>query len=223
MSDSLSAHALDDNDEPPSVPASSIVFASPAAGAVVQRPSPIAHDVLANWLPRVGTVLWIERGECATGARGRADARTDLPAFDHPACALLSGSTMASAHSAVTSQGPREWLCFIGSDGAALAKMFLLPDSDYLAWDQMALALRLAPGETVAHAPPTHATLLGRALAHFGQRRQARLLSFDLQCRQWQRTLGASAPLRISLLGLDLARGIVNDEGAEWISPLHTG
>ncbi len=223
MSDSLSSNALDDNIEPPSVPASTIVFAAPATTAVAQRASPIAHDVLANWLPRVGSVLWIERGKCATGARSRADARPDGPALDHPACALLSRCTMASVHSVVTSQGPREWLCFIGADGAALAKMFLLPDSDYLAWDQMALALRLAPAQMVAHAPPTHATLLGRALAHFGQWRQARLLSFHLQCRQLARTLGANAPLRISLLGLELARGIVNDEGAEWISPLHIG
>ncbi len=223
MSDNFFPHAMDDNAEPPSSPPSSIAFATPNASATVAAASPIAFDVLANWLPRIGTVLWLERSENATASRDRANTWTDVLGSEHPACALLSRCTMASAHSAVTSQGPREWLCFTGDHGEALAKMFLLPDSDYLAWDQMSVTLRLASGAPVAHEPPTHATLLGRALAHFGQRRQARLLTFDLKCRQWQRTLGASAPLRISLLGLDLARGIVSDEGAEWISPLHAG
>jgi hypothetical protein len=34
-------------------------------------------------------------------------------------------------------------------------------------------------------------------------------------------TLDARPPLRISLLGLDLARAIARDEGAELVSPLH--
>ncbi|MEO8010398.1 MAG: hypothetical protein ABI650_02010 [Dokdonella sp.] len=222
MSDYFSPHSPED-DALPSFPASLIVFASMASAACPQGRVPIAHDELANALPCLGTVLWLERSDCATSARWRADARQGAPAYDHPACALLARCQMASAHSTVTSQGPREWLCFFGGDGEPLAKIFLLPDSDYLAWDHMAYALQLAPSVVADCEPPTHATLLNRALARFGQRRQARLLAFDLQSRQSTCTLGARAPLRISLLGLDLARGIVSDEGADWISPLHTG
>ena len=77
------------------------------------------------------------------------------------------------------------------------------------------------PAEAAPVDAPVHASFLRRALMRFGHRWQARLLAFDLKPLPWLHTLGAKAPLRISLLGLDLARTIVSDENAEWISPLH--
>lgn len=121
----------------------------------------------------------------------------------------------------MTPQGPREWLSLHAASGDVAARLYLLPDSDLLAWDHMTSALGLAQVEAAPADSPLHASFLRRALLRFGHRWQARLLAFDLKPLPWLHTLGARAPLRISLLGLDLARTIVNDENAEWISPLH--
>lgn len=178
---------------------------------------------LADWLPRLGTVLWLERRDAATTASLRVSAGSRVLLLEDAAARMLARCTTLRAHSAVTAQGPREWLCFHAGSGEINAKLFLLPDSDSLAWDQMSVASGLVPAEPVAPDAPTHTTFLRRALARLGHRWQARLLAFDLKPLPWLHTLGAHPPLRISLLGLDIARTIVHDENAEWISPLHIG
>jgi hypothetical protein len=139
----------------------------------------------------------------------------------HPAIHGLAACKILSAHQAITPQGPREWLCFHDGRGEVTAKLFLLPDSDVLAWDQMCSATRLAPGEASRHEPPTHATFLRRALARLRHRWRASLLQFRLRQRPWLGVLDAQPPLRISLLGIDIARSIMRDENAESFSPLH--
>ena len=85
----------------------------------------------------------------------------------------------------------------------------------------MCSAIELVPDEPVRPEPPTHATFLRRALSRLGHRWQARLLEFRFLQRPWLSVLDAQPPLRISLLGIDIARRIVHDENAEWLSPLH--
>jgi hypothetical protein len=178
-------------------------------------------SLIAEWLPRLGTVLWLERRESVPSAPLRMNAGPRLMLLEHAAAGLLANCASLRAWSNVTPQGPREWLSLHQVSGEIAAKLFLLPDSDVFAWDQMTAALGLAPVESAPLDAPGHASLLRRALARFGHRWQARLLAFDLKPLPWLHTLGAKAPLRISLLGLDLARTIVSDENAEWISPLH--
>lgn len=175
---------------------------------------------LAEWLPRLGSVLWLERCHRASI---RATCAQAVPAMllDHPALAILLASRHLRAHQAITAHGPREWLGFVSASGAVGAKLFLLPDSNVLAWDEMISALQIAPGETEHHGPPTHCSFVRRALSRLGQNWQARLLEFRCLRQPWLSVLDARPPLRISLLGLDIAGGIVRDENAEWISPLH--
>ena len=196
--------------------------ASPRARAV-ERGDTAALDLamMAEWLPRLGTVLWLVRRESGPGAPLRMRAGPRLLLLEHPAAGVPARCASLRAWSNVTPQGPREWLSLHQASGEIAAKLFLLPDSDVLAWDQMSAALGLAPNESAPSDAPVHASFLRRALARFGHRWQARLLAFDLKPLPWLHTLGAKAPLRISLLGLDLARTVVNDENAEWISPLH--
>lgn len=177
--------------------------------------------MIAEWLPRLGTVLWLERREAAPSAPLRMNAGPRLMLLEHAAAGVLARCASLRAWSNVTPQGPREWLSLHQASGEIAAKLYLLPDSDVLAWDQMTAALGLAPVESTPLDATGHASFLRRALSRFGHRWQARLLAFDLKPLPWLHTLGAKAPLRISLLGLDLARTIVNDENAEWISPLH--
>lgn len=177
---------------------------------------------LAEWLPRLGAVLWLERRErrrsplrALIGARG-------IVLLEHPALAVLGRCSAITAHTAVTPQGPREWLSFRDAKDEVHAKLFLLPDTDYLAWDEMAAAARLAPTREEAPGWHAHTAFLRGALARFGTAWRARVLRFDAGRLPWLRTLDAQPPLRLSLLGLELARTIARSEGAELVSPLHS-
>jgi|GEM_PF-723568 hypothetical protein len=177
---------------------------------------------IADALPKLGAVLWLDRrARRAASTRATIGARGVL-LLDHPALVGLEHCRQLTAHTAVTPQGPREWLCFRDSEGLAQTKLFLLPDTDYLAWDEMTAASHLAPPTAQAEPWQPHGAFLRGAFARLGAGWRARLLTFDLKRLPWLRTLGAQAPLRISLLGLDLARVIARAEGAELVSPLHS-
>lgn len=198
-------------------------FAAPAP--VSKASADAAFDLarFAEWLPRLGAVLWLDRRDAArTPSRASIGARGVL-LLDHPALARLGESVAATAHTQVTAHGPREWLAFRDGEGHTHAKLFLLPDSDYLAWDEMAAAFHLAPAN--ADQDPgwqAHTAFLRHALARIGSHWRARLLTFEHRALPWLQLLAARPPLRISLLGLELARGIARSEGAELVSPLHS-
>ena len=188
----------------------------------VDRLAPLDIGRLAEALPTLGAVLWLERRDRRTRpVRAMIGARGVL-LIDHPALVAFARCSAISAHSAVTPQGPREWLCLRDGDGEAQAKMFLLPDTDYLAWDEMTASSALEAPTAPAQRWHAHSAFLRSALARFGAGWRARLLTFDLKRQPWLRTLGACPPLKISLLGLELARNIARAEGAELVTPLHT-
>jgi hypothetical protein len=141
--------------------------------------------------------------------------------LDHPALHALAGCASASAHTQVTSHGPREWLAFRDVNGEATAKMFLLPDTDYLAWDEMTASMRLAPCVEQPVRWHAHTAFLRSVCAQLGGRWRARLLAFEQRRLPWLHTLDARPPLRLSLLGIELARAIAQGEGAELMAPLH--
>ena len=200
-------------------PCNDIVFAQAPR---IDMLAPLDLGRLAEALPRLGAVLWLERRDRRTRpARAMIGARGVL-LIDHPALVAFAHCSAVSAHSAVTPQGPREWLCLRDSTGEAQAKMFLLPDTDYLAWDEMTAASALAVAPAPTQSWHAHTAFLRSALARFGTGWRARLLTFDLKRLPWLRTLGARPPLRISLLGLELARNIARAEGADLVTPLHT-
>jgi hypothetical protein len=200
-----------------------VAVAGSGSARMLASPEPFDLPRFAEWLPRLGAVLWLDRREghrapsrATVGARG-------VLLLDHPALGLLGHCVAATAHTQVTAQGPREWLAFRDAEGSAQAKLFLLPDTDYLAWDEMAAACDLAPS-TAAEPPGWHAhtAFLRHALARIGTHWRARLLTFEHRALPWLHLLGAKPPLRISLLGLELARVIARCEGAELVSPLHS-
>jgi hypothetical protein len=176
---------------------------------------------LAPWLPRLGATLWLDRkgrrpveAPATIGSRG-------LLLLDHPALTVLARCLCASAHVQVTSHGPREWLSFRDADGNALAKLYLLPDTDYLAWDEMVAAMRFAPPVKEPADWQAHTAFLRLAFARLGTAWQARLVTFEHRRLPWLHTLGARAPLKLSLLGVEIARLIAASENAELLSPLH--
>ena len=176
---------------------------------------------IAAWLPRLGAVLWLDRS-----SRRHAPARATIGArgvllLDHPALAVLARCTSATAHTQVSSHGPREWLCFRDVEGVPIAKLFLLPDTDYLAWDEMISATHLSPPAKEPMRWHAHVAFFRTACARLGPQWQARLLTFAHVRLPWLQTLDARPPLRLSLLGIEISRLIAQSEGTELLTPLH--
>lgn len=97
---------------------------------------PMPPRMLARWLPQLGDVLYLiarHRHE-PTGrpAAGLLVEQRDL--------ALLHHSHRLHVASAVTPDGPREWADVTDAYGRACARIYLLPGTDYCAWDAMACA-----------------------------------------------------------------------------------
>lgn len=176
---------------------------------------------LVDELPRLGPVLWLERGERRPLPKRSPATGGGVLLLEHSALAALAHSAAVTAHSAITPNGPREWLCFNDDAGATRAKLYLLPDTDYFAWDQMTAAGRLAPAIPTTQPWHAHGAFLRGALARLAGGWRARVLVFELRRMPWLRALAARPPLRISLFGFELARAIAGDEGAELVSPLH--
>ncbi|MFT3791588.1 MAG: hypothetical protein QM741_11030 [Rudaea sp.] len=171
---------------------------------------------LADWLPRLGTVLWLYRAGEGDGVFPRARL---LPCgvllLDHPALAAFSGSVRVEAHSAVTAHGPREWLEFLDTQFACVARLYLLPDADYLAWDAMLNDCGIA--RAAAQAPTrwrAHAAFMRCALRRLRSSWQARAVRFPLLRLPCLHVLGLRAPLVLSELGGQLAAAIADDERA---------
>ena len=98
---------------------------------------------LADALPTLGSVLHLPHVHCE-------------PCLGHLPPGVIAGDAlvapllatrMVGAGTAVTADGPREWLDYVDASGACLARTYLLPDTDYLGWDAL-----LAEGDpVVAH------------------------------------------------------------------------
>src|SRR5690606_7074541 len=138
-----------------------------------------------------------DRREVATPTRTASAHGDAVMLLKHPAACALARSGSVQAHGVVTAQGPREWLSFHDPERVLTSKLFLLPDTDCLAWDQMNSATGLRAIDCASCEPPAHDTFLRRALARFGHRWQARLLVFKYQQFPWMQSLDAHAPLRI--------------------------
>jgi len=223
MSDRYDA-SHDHHDDDSSLPWSDDRAVAPSNDASARKTTRAKFDLarFAEWLPRLGAVLWLERRDRRPSPSRAVIGSRGVLLLDHPALSALAHCTAATAHTQVTPHGPREWLGFRDADGETQAKLFLLPDTDYLAWDEMTAASDLAPTTMEPLRWHAHTAFLRQAFARLGAPWHARLLTFDHRRLPWLHTLGAQPPLRISLLGLDIARAIARTEGAELASPLHS-
>lgn len=155
-------------------------------------------------------MLWLYRDAQpanAPAANSFAELRPD-----HPALAALGQCVKVRVDSAVTSQGPRECLEFPDAAGEIQAKLFLLPDTDYLAWDEMLASRQHTPGlHELAHwqAPLRY---LRAAISRLGTPWRALPLRFA----QARPPLAAFVPSALSSIGARLAARIASDERADW-------
>lgn len=97
---------------------------------------PITPCQLAQWLPRLGSLLYLH----AAMARGAADEFPSRMLVAQWALAPLLTTCWLVAASAITDDGPHEWCECVDRAGCIRASLHLLPDTDYLAWDELTTA-----------------------------------------------------------------------------------
>jgi hypothetical protein len=100
---------------------------------VSRRSRQITPLSLVRRLPGLGSMLYLH-------AKPTAAVRDDLPTgllvTQHSLAPLLD-TRWLTATSVVTDDGPREWLECLDRFGCVRARLHLLPDTDYLAWDAL--------------------------------------------------------------------------------------
>jgi hypothetical protein len=192
-------------------------FREDFGSAIWERPRiERAPPAFAQWadlvdrLPRLGTVLWTYRvQDDSVFPRARILSRGVL-LLDHAALVAFVHCACIVAHAEVSAYGPREWLSFDDAHGICRARMHLLPDTDYLAWDSLIVECGI---ERVA-ALTTHARaceMQQHEAVGTWRARITRLPTLRLPCLQ---LLGLRAPAMLSALGREVALRITSAERA---------
>ncbi|WMJ67869.1 Hemin transport protein [Stenotrophomonas sp. 24(2023)] len=117
----------------------------------------------------------------------------------------------------VDSEGLRESLCFLDARGRCVWRLYLLPDSDFLAWDRLVATLPPGP-EHAADASSVGERLWRRLAGHLGGQRW-RLCALRLHAADGGDTLAASLST-LSSLGAATAQRIARLEGADGELPV---
>lgn len=105
------------------------------------------------------------------------------------------------AASVITIDGPREWLECLDRRGRECARLYLLPDTDYLAWDALLNGDALPAQVTQESREPCRVRPLS-----------AQCVCFVLHQLAGLSVLGCSAVASVSQLGVQLARQVANTE-----------
>lgn len=152
---------------------------------------------LAEGLGQLGGVLYLapRASGCALGEIAPSGCLVESADFAPLLRAHYVGLTCA-----ITAEGPREWIDCVGGQGEALARIYLLPDTDYLAWDGL-----------FADATPVGAPMRRVPDREWLGASRARVLSFTRRRMVGFTVLGAR-DIHISSLGRGVARDIAVSE-----------
>lgn len=156
----------------------------------------------ARALPSLGCVLYLPSHD---GQPTLQRLPRGLLAADAGIAPLLA-TVYLCAGTAVTPEGPREWLECMDRQGRTVARIYLLPDTDYLAWDAM-----------LADATPVPA--VGRVSR---QQRfvptHARVVAFTLRPMPPLSVLAEWSPAALSTMGRSLAGDIAVAEAVRLVA-----
>ncbi len=153
----------------------------------------------AGGLPALGDVLYL------SGHAGCASQNGLSPGLlvESVELAPLLQTRALVVASEITPDGPREWIECLSAEDRLLARLYLLPDTDYLAWDAL-------------HAGAGMATDEDRPRADFASWRPARaqLLRFRVRQLAGLQVLRAETGSGASSLGREVAARIARAEVA---------
>jgi hypothetical protein len=146
--------------------------------------------MLLRYLPPLGSVLYLPM-------QPRVSAIEEIPRgllVENMQLAPLLHTHYLVAASAITSEGPREWIECVDRHGHLRARLYLLPDTDYLAWDALPAGAEATTISTPMHVRwPRNTRSVSAHLLRFHWRQLAGL---DL--------LGAEAVTQVSSLSRHL-------------------
>jgi hypothetical protein len=166
-------------------------FAGPSERCLGVTPSAFVH-----WLPLLGSVLYVP-------LRTEADASARWPdglLSESPLLTPMLRTRFLRVLGMVSADGPREWIECLDARGEILAQLHLLPDTDYLAWDN------LPSDSAVIISLPRH----GRA--HLFHGAATHVIRFRCQPLANIVCLGEASPPRISPLGRVIAQAIAGSQ-----------
>jgi hypothetical protein len=163
----------------------------------------VSPAMLLRYLSPLGSVLYLPM-------QLRASAIEEIPRgllVENMQLAPLLQTHYLVAASTITSEGPREWIECVDRHGHLLARLYLLPDTDYLAWDAL-------PAGAEAMTMSTTASMQAR------WPRNTRSVSAHLLRFHWRQlagldVLGAEVATQVSILSRHLVGQVV---GAEALS-----
>jgi hypothetical protein len=158
----------------------------------------ITPQRLLRTLPELGAVLYLH----ATSSEVLVDAYPRGLLVSRRAFAPLLDTHWLCATSVVTDDGPREWWECIDRFGRPRARLHLLPDTDYLAWDAVT-----ASHATDFEPPLLRATQLLRP-------NNARVVNFRLRSFAGLQVLDDAQAAPLSPLGNRVALHIAKAESA---------
>ncbi|MGN6091429.1 MAG: hypothetical protein ACTHOL_03700 [Luteibacter jiangsuensis] len=104
---------------------------SRARSSATTRWMALSPRTLFEGLGQLGGVLYLAPRDAAAPALGEPhDCLVETAEL-----ASLLGTCYVGVTCAVTAEGPREWIDCVDGQGETLGRVYLLPDTDYLAWD----------------------------------------------------------------------------------------
>ncbi len=156
----------------------------------------VTPSALAHWLPLLGSVLYVPS---RTGADSIARWPDGLIS-ESPLLMPLLRTRYLRVLGTVSTDGPREWIDCLDAAGEIVAQLHLLPDTDYLVWDNLpnecAIIDELAPHGRVR--------MFRGAAVH--------LIRFRCQSLATMTCLGEAQAPRISALGRVVAQAIASGQ-----------
>lgn len=169
---------------------------------------PVDWFRLAEWLPRLGSVLWLHRATADTAFPRARLAEEGVLLLDHPALAAFSSCAALQLLGAPGAPVCRERVEWIGTHGECTARMYLLPDTDHFAWDDMIADCAIGRAAPRASAR----TRLSRLFRRTAASERAYIVRFPLLRLPCLRVLGLRAPGELSALGRATAAAIARSE-----------
>ncbi|APG02753.1 hypothetical protein BJI69_01715 [Luteibacter rhizovicinus DSM 16549] len=157
----------------------------------------VTPRTLVEGLGQLGGVLYLAPGAKGCPFQDNAPFGCLVESAD---LAPLLATRYVGLTCAITAEGPREWIDCVSGEGEALARIYLLPDTDYLAWDGLFV------DATSVDAPARE-----RPDREWLRASRARVLSFTRRRMVGFTVLGARDVL-ISSLGRGVARDIAVSE-----------
>lgn len=156
----------------------------------------VTPEHLIHYLPALGNVLYLPM---CCGAEPMRNMPRGFLVEAPPLAPLVRANWLVMA-SEITVDGPREWIDCVDADHRTCARMHLLPDTDYLAWDAL-----LDCGDIVPDFPAV-------VSASAASPASAQMLRFHTWRMAGLQVLGAELAATASMLSRDLAGRIAREE-----------